>query len=146
MDIAFHLQYKELPRLLNTTNLIVERVRPKDERPSSSKYDKEETIDLAPLKVFGGLRLCLGKEWHRFPSSYLIPDGVNVEFIKSDFDGLLPGHFVPSQGTSNTMWWNREKTREIPLAMNDLNQEEPSRYVRFSPPCHPNLTHKGPPF
>jgi alpha-1,2-mannosyltransferase len=131
MDVATHFQYKELPRLLNATNLIVKPVKPVSHRPSSSRDDEEEIIDLAPIRAFGGLRLCLGKEWYRFPSHYLIPDGVNIEFIKSDFRGLLPGHFTPSLGTSGGLW-RREKTWEVPSGFNDLNKEEPSRYVSIT--------------
>jgi len=51
--------------------------------------------DLSHVRELG-LRLCLGMEWHRFPGHYLVLEGVKVDFIKSEFDGLLPGHFRPS--------------------------------------------------
>lgn len=85
-----------------------------------------ERIDLGPIKQFG-LRLCLGKEWYRFPGHYLIPDGVDVQFIKSDFDGLLPRRFDVSAGEGG--FWKREATRHVPLGLNDLNKEEKSHYV-----------------
>lgn len=39
-----------------------------------------------------------------------------VEYIKSDFNGILPQHYI------NNTW-------EIPPNMNDMNLEEVSRYV-----------------
>ena len=45
------------------------------------------------------ITVCIGKEWHRFPSSFFLPTILNsttiikVEFIKSEFRGLLPKHY-----------------------------------------------------
>lgn len=69
--------------------------------------------------------VCLGKEWYRFPSRFFLPDAdargraVHVQFLKSDFSGLLPKPFAPLP----------EGTRVVPSEMNDMNREEPSRYV-----------------
>ncbi|KAG8902882.1 mannosyltransferase [Tulasnella sp. 403] len=139
LDITYHFQNVELPRLLNVTNLLTKPVTVDENARyvSTSKYDNDTLPDLGPLKTFGGLRLCYGKEWYRFPGHYLIPDGVEVEFIKSDFAGLLPGHFTSSNTSDDTLTgvmslWKRTGTRQIPLGMNDKNQEEPSHYVRRS--------------
>jgi len=104
-------------------------------------------IDLDLIKQFN-LRICYGKEWYRFPGNYLIPDGIDVRFIKSEFDGLLPRHFDPSVGGEGL--WKREQTRIAPAGLNDLNREEPGSYVDVStcdylvdldfplhPPAHP---------
>jgi len=86
----------------------------------------------APMEIYDGLslnstgNLCLGKEWHRFPSSYFLPDGVRAKFIKSAFDGLLPGEFPESKD------WTRPGTWVIPDGMNDENIGDPSKYVRFN--------------
>lgn len=45
---------------------------------------------------------------------------MHLEFIKSEFAALLPKHYDPANGTSG-----------IPSHMNDLNREEPTRYVCF---------------
>ncbi|KAH7642506.1 hypothetical protein HUG17_5551 [Dermatophagoides farinae] len=37
--------------------------------------------------------ICLGKEWHRFPSNFFIPSKFRIEFIASEFRGQLPKHF-----------------------------------------------------
>ena len=113
--------------------------------------------------------ICTGKEWHRFPSSFFLPNkyvsqSLEISFLllllppsllffyfyflytaqsltsykfffpsassllyrswkllylKSDFAGQLPLPFDPSPNG----------TRTIPANMNDLNREEPSRYV-----------------
>ncbi|OQV20294.1 Alpha-1,2-mannosyltransferase ALG9 [Hypsibius exemplaris] len=66
-----------------------------------------------------GFNLCVGKEWHRFPSSFFLPDQWQLQFIQSDFKGVLPKPFAPyPQGLS-----------AIPTEMNDENREEPSRYI-----------------
>jgi len=84
----------------------------------------------APLHVYSVLPsdaqgyLCLAKEWYRFPSSYFLPDGIRVKFVKSAFDGLLPGEF-PETGDP----WSRPGTWMIPSGMNDENKGDPSKYV-----------------
>ncbi|VDM83463.1 unnamed protein product [Strongylus vulgaris] len=77
------------------------------------------------------LSLCVGKEWYRYPSSFFLPQtaidgrsrkrGVHLHFLKSEFSGLLPKYYP--QGRLPFI------TRRIPTEMNDLNQEEMSRYV-----------------
>eukprot|EP00041_Stephanoeca_diplocostata_P022018 m.521822 g.521822 ORF g.521822 m.521822 type:complete len:558 (-) comp21964_c0_seq5:127-1800(-) len=75
-----------------------------------------------------GIRICVGKEWYRFPSSFFLPPplasshgAVSFDFIKSEFSGLLPGKFA-EHASGNATW-------VIPEAMNNMNAEEPSRYV-----------------
>lgn len=99
-------------------------------------------IDLSPVKQFD-LKLCLGKEWHRFPGNYFVPSGIRVEFIKSEFDGMLPRHFETEKTrTSNDeandtdlvgltkKWWLKPQTSYVPNDLNDLNKEDLSHYVR----------------
>ncbi|PIO55222.1 hypothetical protein TELCIR_23392, partial [Teladorsagia circumcincta] len=47
--------------------------------------------------------------------------GVHLYFLKSEFAGLLPKYYP--QGRLPFI------TRRIPTEMNDMNKEEPSRYV-----------------
>ncbi|KAF8495055.1 glycosyltransferase family 22 protein [Gautieria morchelliformis] len=124
LHVAFQFETYELPRLLNVTGFL--------DIPETVDGNRDDTgvrIDLSPIKQFG-LRLCLGKEWYRFPGHYLIPDGVDVRFIKSDFDGLLPRRFDVSTGEGG--FWKREATRHVPLGLNDLNKEDKSHYVDIS--------------
>lgn len=89
----------------------------------------------APLKVYEPLQdrryahvggsLCLGKEWYRFPSSYFLPKNMRARFIKSAFDGLLPGQFSESWAAPGV-----RPTWLVPSGMNDQNLEDPEKYVR----------------
>lgn len=118
LGVYNHFEEFEIPRLLNDTGLLPPLPADIDDRPS---------IDLTPIKEFE-LGLCLGKEWHRFPGHYLVPSGVSVNFVKSDFAGLLPAHFEPSSGP----WWDRQGSKRTPVGLNDLNHEFEEFYVCFS--------------
>lgn len=89
----------------------------------------------APLKIYEPLEsgkygapgesVCFGKEWYRFPSSYHLPNDMRAKFIKSEFDGLLPGEFSEAQ-TGYGIWpgaWL------VPSGMNDQNIEDMAKYV-----------------
>jgi alpha-1,2-mannosyltransferase len=128
MPILFHLQYTELPTLaihtypthypkLNMTNY----------------QDAEEQMDISILSQMN-LTLCYGKEWYRFPSSFLVPDELRTEFVKSDFDGILPKHFVERRDAvaavrRSYVRSKAEITRQSPAGFNNINREEPDRYV-----------------
>ena len=66
-----------------------------------------------------------------------MPDVVEVQFIKSAFDGLLPRHFEKSvsRDASGQGLWKREQTRIAPPGLNDLNREDPSVYVSGAVAC-----------
>ena len=70
--------------------------------------------------------VCLGKEWYRFPSSFVLPHGVRPKFIKSEFSGLLPGEF----SEANVGFGLFPGTWLVPRGMNDENIEDPGKYVR----------------
>jgi alpha-1,2-mannosyltransferase len=89
----------------------------------------------APLKIYEPLEsgkfgapgesVCYGKEWYRFPSSYHLPNDMRAKFIKSEFNGLLPGEFSEAK-TGFGIWpgaWL------IPSGMNDQNIEDMGKYV-----------------
>ncbi len=90
----------------------------------------------APLEIYRPLQspeyadvqgnVCLGKEWYRFPSSYFLPKGMRAKFIKSAFDGLLPGEFSEAGTVSGIL-----PTWLIPPGMNDQNIEDPNKHVRL---------------
>lgn len=91
----------------------------------------------APLHVYGALEtqgigkegdsVCLGKEWYRFPSSFFLPKDMRAKFVRSEFRGLLPGEFPDSENIQALL----AGASAIPTGMNDLNQEDPSKYVSF---------------
>lgn len=88
----------------------------------------------APLEIYSPLQdqpyadmegnVCLGKEWYRFPSSYFLPRKMRAKFIKSAFDGLLPGQFSEAKTTLGL-----PPTWLIPPGMNDQNIEDPGKHV-----------------
>jgi alpha-1,2-mannosyltransferase len=96
----------------------------------------------APMKIYDGLELpgvaslgspgdsvCFGKDWYRFPTSYFLPNGMKAKFIKSEFNGLLPGEFAEA----TTGLGFRSGTWLIPSGMNDENKEDMGKYVGPSP-------------
>ena len=67
------------------------------------------------------LNLCVGKEWYRYPTSFMLPSHHwKLRFVRSEFRAQLPKPFEapPPEGT-----------RVIPTHFNDMNKEEQSRYV-----------------
>lgn len=88
------------------------------------------------------INLCVGKEWHRFPSSYFLPNDVRLQYIKSDFEGMLPKHFLPDfktidyeedgkQLTYRTRQFSFKGARAIQSGFNSYNKEDPSTYVNI---------------
>lgn len=89
----------------------------------------------APLHIYEALEtqgigkegdfVCLGKEWYRFPSSFFLPKDMRAKFVRSEFRGLLPGEFPDSENIQALL----AGASAIPTGMNDLNQEDPGKYV-----------------
>ena len=131
MTIVYQFEKQEVPRLLNVTGLLGTSLPPPEhleEYLKKLEKNREELrVDLSPIAEFG-LRICYGKEWHRFPGHYLVPDGVRVDWIKSEFDGMLPAHFLEPRGGIRSRVIG---TRHVPAGLNDLNKEEPMHYVSF---------------
>lgn len=70
-----------------------------------------------------GSVLCVGSEWHRFPSSFLVPDYVReVRWIDDGFRGLLPFPFNSTLGG----------TSAAPPYFNNKNQASDQQYVIHS--------------
>ena len=68
--------------------------------------------------------------------------GIQVEFVKSEFNGMLPRHFETEKTRTSMdeandidlvnltkMWWLKPQTRYVPNDLNDLNKEDSSHYV-----------------
>ncbi|KAI0375445.1 glycosyltransferase family 22 protein [Pilatotrama ljubarskyi] len=132
MSVTHALEAAEVPRLLNVTGHV--RLPPNTGSQGRSKRHSDEDelprIDLSLIEDWG-LRLCVGKEWYRFPGHFLVPDGVRVDWIKSDFDGMLPAHFMETSRRGGLL--ERVKgTRVVPKDLNDLNREAPQLYADVS--------------
>lgn len=93
----------------------------------------------APIEVFSQVstlaesssNICVGREWYRFPSSYFLSDKQRLKFIKSGFNGLLPGEFLEPE-TSTWRWWTLDGTWTTPSGMNNKNLEDPLKYIPYS--------------
>ena len=63
--------------------------------------------------------VCAGTDWYRFPSSFFLPGpGYRLQFVRSDFDGLLPRLFSEKEGG----------TRLAPAEFNDENRLEEANF------------------
>ena len=75
-----------------------------------------------PEMAQGPVNVCIGKEWHRFPSSFFLPNNDwNLRFLKSEFRGQLP---QPYDETDLKL-----STKLVRPTFNDQNREELNRYV-----------------
>ncbi|KAF9793756.1 hypothetical protein SFRURICE_003580 [Spodoptera frugiperda] len=81
--------------------------------------------DLPPSPEGAELTVCFGKEWHRSPSSFHLPDGYSVRFIPSEFNGQLPAPYADSHNA----------TRLIHPHFNDLNKGDNRTYIKPKE-CH----------
>lgn len=86
--------------------------------------------------------VCVGKEWHRFPSQFFLPSDTRIQFLKSEFNGQLPGTFEeditvstyedaegkPAEYRHRVYGWYG--ARIAPKGFNDLNIENPDVYVK----------------
>lgn len=72
------------------------------------------------LSLFTGSVLCVGSEWHRFPSSFFVPSYVSeVRWIDDGFRGLLPFPFNSTLGG----------TAAAPPYFNNKNKASDEQYV-----------------
>jgi alpha-1,2-mannosyltransferase len=88
-------------------------------------YEPLQTPAISGTLVSPGDSVCFGKDWYRFPTSYFLPNGMKAKFIKSQFDGLLPGEFAEAK-TGFGFW---SGTWLVPSGMNDQNLEDMGKYV-----------------
>ncbi|KAL8131562.1 hypothetical protein AgCh_007481 [Apium graveolens] len=86
----------------------------------------------APIEIYKHLEhydnghkdtvVCVGSEWHRYPSSFFIPEYVGqVRWINDGFRGLLPFPFNSTLGG----------TSAAPSYFNDKNKASDEQYVLF---------------
>ncbi|KAK8579282.1 hypothetical protein V6N13_142495 [Hibiscus sabdariffa] len=73
-----------------------------------------------------GSVLCVGSEWHRFPSSFFVPDFVGeVRWINDGFQGLLPFPFNATLGG----------TSAAPPYLNNKNKASHEQYLEDLQAC-----------
>ncbi|CCD25690.1 dolichyl-P-Man:Man(6)GlcNAc(2)-PP-dolichol alpha-1,2-mannosyltransferase NDAI_0F03720 [Naumovozyma dairenensis CBS 421] len=87
----------------------------------------------APLKLFDQYNriasnkdsltnICMGREWYHYPNSFFLPSTSRLRFVRSGFDGLLPGDFAETGSLFQNI-------REIPKGMNNMNKFDPEKLV-----------------
>ncbi|XP_069597994.1 alpha-1,2-mannosyltransferase ALG9 isoform X1 [Ranitomeya imitator] len=96
---------------------------PLDLYPEFYRIAKDPAIHTVPESKT--VNVCVGKEWYRFPSNFLLPENWQLQFIESEFRGQLPKPYGKG----------RRATSTHPKDMNDQNLEETSRYVDIAK-CH----------
>jgi alpha-1,2-mannosyltransferase len=69
--------------------------------------------------------VCVGAEWHRFPSAFFLPEPYRLAFVRSGFSGLLPRQFDPAQGG----------TRGASPHFNDRNRQDPANFWPAAANC-----------
>lgn len=77
--------------------------------PSIRSLWKTSSTEKSTRQTF----VCMGQDWYRFPSHYLLPDSHHLMFLQAKgFDGHLPGDFA--------------STNQVREDFNDRNQWEPT--------------------
>lgn len=89
----------------------------------------------SPLTVYSHLpsdttrsNVCVGREWYHYPNSFFLDQNQRLKFVKSGFNGILPGDFKESD-------YIIESTSSIPPNMNNRNLFEDDKIIEFID-CH----------
>ncbi|KAJ1881216.1 mannosyltransferase [Coemansia sp. RSA 1722] len=76
--------------------------------------------------------VCMGREWHHFPSSYWLPQNFRLQFVSWDgAAGLLPGDFVPVSSSGSVRASTMAERRDF----NALNRWEPTHAENSTVTC-----------
>lgn len=84
------------------------------------------------------VNVCVGKEWYRFPSHFLMPHGMKLAFLESRFRGLVPVLFPGGElnftgqdvaGLAKEMRFGKREYAFVPKHNNDLNRYVADRFV-----------------
>jgi alpha-1,2-mannosyltransferase len=65
-------------------------------------------------------KICYGREWYRFPSSFYLGNDMEIAYVESKFSGILPQPFTSKFDNGFA---------RIPPHMNDQNRKESSHFV-----------------
>ncbi|KAJ1719507.1 mannosyltransferase [Coemansia erecta] len=78
-----------------------------------------------------GGTVCMGDAWHYFPSSYWLPRGFSVQFVRGGFGGQLPGSYVAVSQSGSL----RRSTSMARADFNAANRWEPTHALNTTEPC-----------
>lgn len=136
LEVAYHFQYTTVPHILSSFGFSP-NPPPKNYKPYDSKTKVNPEWDYTPLKTLDPpVTLCYGAEWHRYPGSYLIPEGIDVQWIQTDFDGMMPRRWESSAVSQTKTSWPRPETRVVHDGkFNGMNKASvvPGTYVSLPP-------------
>lgn len=93
----------------------------------SAPFRVHRALQRVDLVSMDDINVCYGKEWYRFPSSFFLPRNYRAKFVKSAFDGLLPGEFSEADASFGS--W---PTWLVPSGMNDENREDVGKHTSLS--------------
>ncbi|EIW67903.1 hypothetical protein TREMEDRAFT_44918 [Tremella mesenterica DSM 1558] len=111
LDLAYHFEYNTIPSLLSSLGY-TPKPPPKDFKQREGEVIVPEW-DYTPLEELDEkITMCWAGEWFRFPGSHLFPEGIDVKWVKTEFDGMMPRKWEPS-GENKVGWWPREETRVV---------------------------------
>lgn len=100
--------------LLRIVNLVENYNAPIESAKVFSRLSREDSGDIK--------NVCIGREWYHFPTSAFLPNDYRLRFVRSGFDGLLPGDF-PEQGSLINA------ASAFPKGMNSKNTFSPDKVI-----------------
>mmetsp|Transcript_132388 Transcript_132388/g.229583 ORF Transcript_132388/g.229583 Transcript_132388/m.229583 type:complete len:635 (-) Transcript_132388:943-2847(-) len=71
-------------------------------RAVAQHYERSLAENPFQFKAGEYVKVCVGKEWYRFPSHFHLHPHMKMYFIRSGFNGLLPTHFDSSPNGNGT--------------------------------------------
>ncbi|CAH2351343.1 alpha-1,2-mannosyltransferase Alg9p [[Candida] railenensis] len=77
----------------------------------------------------GDANVCVGREWYHYPNSFFLSSNSRLKFVKSGFNGLLPGDFLEDEDNLSSI---SDVTSSIPFDMNNKNQFSDSKVTSFN--------------
>lgn len=102
--------------------IIVSHITSQDMLSMDKDLESSLSWNLLCISLLPGSTICVGSEWHRFPSSFFIPDFVKeVRWIDDGFRGLLPFPFNSTLGG----------TAAAPPYFNNKNKASDEQYVHY---------------
>ncbi|KAJ2396883.1 mannosyltransferase [Coemansia sp. RSA 2603] len=75
--------------------------------------------------------VCMGDEWHHFPSSFWLPQGFDVQFVRGAFTAQLPGDFTPVAQSGSL----QRSTSMVRTDFNAVNLWEPLHALNSTETC-----------
>lgn len=109
-EVVHHFQYNTVPEILTSLGYSPKPL-PANYKPYNNEIPTPEW-DFTPLQhLENPITLCYGTEWHRYPGSHLVPSGIDVQFIQTEFSGMMPRKWESSPEAISQ--WPRSETKIV---------------------------------